>query len=419
MKKGKLRVLWLVLALIVTLPSIPAAADSADNAITLSPYQGDTSKHFQSSFTYYNEIRAMLIGEPTTGKILIEKNSDEPLGIASMTKLMTCYIVKKDIRDGKLDAKKVVTVTPEAAAFNAQSSSNYGLQVGEKLTVERLLMGMMVVSGNDAATMLGQVVGGNEVNFAKRMNAEAQALGMKKTHFVNASGFTVNGKYNTSTARDMFLLASTLIREFPEVQDWAKIKTVDEPERKYKGKSTLTEATVAIPGMTGLKTGVTDEAGYCFTGSFALKSSVDGGAFEAVTVVMGTKSNDARWRTTKELVDLAAGTFSHVPLVDAAKPVKRYAIPSAEEESIVLYPAKSFSVFTYTNQNFDVRYKIDETIKAPTAAEAKFGEISVYRDGKLIKIIDIVSHKPTRKAGLWTRLTRATSDFVRFLSNLF
>ena len=124
-------------------------------------------------------------------------------------------------------------------------------------------------------------------------------------------------------------------------------------------------------------------------------------------------------RTTKELVDLAAGTFSHVPLVDAAKPVKRYAIPSAEEESIVLYPAKSFSVFTYTNQNFDVRYKIDETIKAPTAAEAKFGEISVYRDGKLIKIIDIVSHKPTRKAGLWTRLTRATSDFVRFLSNLF
>ena len=117
--------------------------------------------------------------------------------------------------------------------------------------------------------------------------------------------------------------------------------------------------------MTGLKTGVTDEAGYCFTGSFALKSSVDGGAFEAVTVVMGTKSNDARWRTTKELVDLAAGTFSHVPLVDAAKPVKRYAIPSAEEESIVLYPAKSFSVFTYTNQNFDVRYKIDETIKAP------------------------------------------------------
>ena len=112
MKKGKIRVLWLVLALLVTLPSIPAAADSADNAITLSPYQGDTSKHFQSSFTYYNEIRAMLIGEPTTGKILIEKNSDEPLGIASMTKLMTCYIVKKDIRDGKLDAKKVVTVTP-------------------------------------------------------------------------------------------------------------------------------------------------------------------------------------------------------------------------------------------------------------------------------------------------------------------
>lgn len=420
MKKNSkfVRIICFTLALLFTFTSIPVYADGEEQKVTLSPYQGDSAEQFRSSFSYYDDVEAMLIGEPTTGKILIEKNSEKPLGIASMTKLMTYYLVKKDIAEGKIDPKQTVKISSSAAEFNVAGSSNYGLKAGETRTVEQLLMGMMVVSGNDAAAMLGEILAGSEQACAERMNQEAAALGMRNTHFVNASGFTVNGQYNTASARDMFILAFALLKDFPEVRELAAIKTINEPERQYSGRSTLTEATVDIPGLEGLKTGVTEEAGYCFTGALSLTSSADSIPFEAISVVMGAGSNDSRWRTTKELADLAAGSFSHISLVDAAKPVKRYEMPSAEEESVVLYPASSYSVFTYSHQTFSIRYQFDENKKAPTAAEEKFGEILIYQNGEMIKMIDIVAHKPTTKAGLWTRIKRATKDFAHFVLHL-
>lgn len=423
-KNGKfMRVIWFTLALLLAFTSSLVLADGAEQdgteqKVTLSPYQGDSADAFRSSFSYYDDVDAMLIGEPTTGKILIEKNSEKPLGIASMTKLMTYYLVKKGIADGTIDPQQPVKISPSAAAFNVSGSSNYGLKAGETRTVDQLLKGMMVVSGNDAAAMLGEILAGDERACAERMNQEAEALGMRNTHFVNASGFTVNGQYNTASARDMFILASALLKEFPEVRELAKMKAIDEPERHYSGRSTLTEATVEIPGLEGLKTGVTEEAGYCFTGALSLTSSADSIPFEAITVVMGAGSNDSRWRTTKELADLAAGSFSHLSLVDVAKPVRRYAMPSAEEEAVILYPASSYSVFTYSNQTFSIRYQIDENKKAPTVAEEKFGEILIYQNGEMIKMIDIIAHKPTKKAGLWTRFKRATTDFAHFVLNL-
>lgn len=417
-KKRQIRLIGFVMALLLILTSSPVYAKVDEKAVTISPYQGDTAATFRSMFSYYDDVDAMLIGEPTSGKILIEKNSDKPLGIASMTKLMTYYMVKKGIAEGTIDPKKSVTISPSAAVFNFSASSNYGLVAGEKRTIDQLLMGMMVVSGNDAAAMLGEILAGDERTCAERMNQQAKALGMRNTHFVNASGFTVNGKYNTASARDMFILASALLKEFPEVRELAKIKTINEPERKFVGRSTLSATTVQIPGLEGLKTGMTDEAGYCFTGALSLTSSSDGSAFDAITVVMGARTNDARWRTTKELADLAAGSFSHVSLVDAEKPIQRYDIPSSKEESVILYPASSYSVFTYSNQTFDIRYQIEKNKKAPTAEEGKFGEILIYQNGEMVKTIDIVSHKPTTKAGIFTRMKRATTNFAHFVLNL-
>ncbi|MDD7593470.1 MAG: D-alanyl-D-alanine carboxypeptidase [Peptoniphilaceae bacterium] len=399
-------------------PEVQSTSASSEEEFALSPSQGNTTDAYASSFTYYDDVKIMLIGEPTTGKILLEKNADTAAGIASMSKLMTYWIVKNEIRDGKLQLDQSVVVSPTAAEYNVAGSSNYGLQPGETYSIERLLFGMMTVSGNDAAALLAEAVAGSEAQFAVRMNDEARALGLDKTNFVNASGFTVDGKYNVASARDMFVLASRILKEFPEVKEYAKVQEVLEPERQFSHRSTIAEASVDIPGITGLKTGSTDEAGYCFTGSFDLTSTADGSSFEAVTVVMDAPTPDARWRTTKELVDLAAGSFSHVSVVDAATPVSRMEVRNAEEGSVVLYPAESFSVFTFANKPFEVHYNVTSEVEAPTDAEQKFGEIEVYQDGNKVKTIDIVAHEPTHRVNPLTQVQRGIEGLVSFLTGL-
>lgn len=399
-------------------PAVSGEEADPNATVSLPPFTGNTADAFQKSFTYYQDVKAMLIAEPTTGKILIEKNSDVPMGIASMSKLMTYWIAKKEIREGKRHATELVPVSAYAATFNIAGSSNYGLKQGDQLPLERMLFGMMVVSGNDAATAIAEHLAGSETAFAMRMTEEARALGMEKTTFVNANGFTVDGKYNVSTARDMFLLSAAILRNFPEVKEYAKVDMVREPDRKFEKESTLSKRSVDIPGMTGLKTGSTAEAGNAFAGSFELKSAVDGSPFEAITVVMGASTNDARWRTTKELVDLAAGSFTHVQVVDASVPVERYAMKDAKSGSVVLYPARTLSVFTFANKPFQLQYKIDEKIAAPTPAEQVFGTIHVYQDGVNIAEVPIVAHEPTERVDLWTRVQRSVEGFVGFLMGL-
>ncbi len=386
--------------------------------LSLPPFDGDSADAYRSGFTYYDQIPTMLMGEPTEGRVLMEKGSDTPRAIASLTKLMTYYIVKSEIESGALDPQQMITVSASAAALNVPGNSSYGLVAGEQLSLEQLIFGMMVVSGNDAADQIAQVVSGSEAAFAERMNQTAKELGMTNTTFFNAHGLTENGQYNTASARDLFRLIAEILKRFPEVREFVKTKTVNEPERHFQGTSTLAKTSVDLPGMTGLKTGTTEEAGYCFAGTFELTSSIDSTPFEVVTVVLGADSDDARWRTTKELIDLAAGSFQFHAIVDAAKPVGRYEMPTSDEGSVVLYPSESYSTFTFGESKYDVHTDLMENVKAPTDKEQKFGELSVYQDGQLIKVIDVVAHDATVRASLPTRAMRAVQGFFRFVAGL-
>lgn len=422
--KRKNQIWSLILALLISINLMPfdiGAAEKVggrnDRPLAFPPYKDNLTDN-KSHFSYFDQTKALLVGEMSEGKILFEKNSDTPLGIASMSKLMTYYIVMKDIEAGKIAPNQEVIISAKAAEMNVPGSSNYGLKAGEVMTVEKLLAGMMVVSGNDAACQLAELVAGSEEAFKDRMNREAQELGMSKSNFVNASGFTVDGKYNTASARDMFKLCFHILKEFPQVKDYIKMDHITEPEREYDNKSTIAKATVKIPGITGLKTGVTGEAGFCFAGSFDVKSSLDNSSYEVVSLVMGAPSDDARWRMTKELIDLTAGSFANVKVVDSSLPVERYEIPSSEQGSVILYPAESFSNFTFANKKFDVKYNIFEDIKAPTEAERKFGEITIYEGEKIVKIIDLVSHTPTSKAPFLDRLQRGVESFFNIIMTL-
>lgn len=408
-KKRMKRVKWtgLVLALLMV------------SSMLFPGMRGRAEEDLQEHFSYYSSLKALLVGDPNTGKVLLEKDGETPAGIASMTKLMTYYLVKKDIREGKYSLSTEATISPTAAAFNTAGSSNYGLKAGEKISLENLLKGMMVVSGNDAAIALAEHAGGgSEAGFVQRMNREAKNLGMAHTQFINANGFTVQGKYNVSTAKDMFLLASAIVREFPEVEEYSKLQILDEPERNFKKPSTISESVPGIKGLKGLKTGFTQEAGYCFTGYYSIQSSTKGESFPVISVMMGAPTKEARKRTTMEIVDFVSGSFAPHLIVDEEKPISRYSLPNGEPDSVVLYPKESYRTISYADQQFSVNYELQKGIQAPVKEGQVMGTIHISQDGKELKKIDIVSHQAVEASGLFTRLWRATQNLFTFLFGL-
>lgn len=408
MKKSSRIFLFILSLLLVMQPLSPVMAEDTE------------LPGLEQHFTFFDEVPTMLIGEPTTGKILLEKGIDESYGVASMSKIMTYYIIKEAIANGEIAGSDMVTISESAAYYNNWESSNYGLEVGMQKSVNDLLTALMVVSGNDAAVALAEHLSGTEEAFVQRMNQEAVELGLFESTYVNASGYTaLDGSMNSMSARDLFDLTRIVIEKYPETLDYVHIRVIEEREREYVVDSTIKRYMDGIPGMLGLKTGTTNEAGYGFTGVFDLAQTNASANFDVITIVIGADDSDQRWRTTKELVDFAAGSFSKQQLVDSNIPVSRYEIPTANEGSVVLYPAESFSTITYANTIADIRYEIYDDVKAPTEADQIFGSIYIYQNEEPIKKIDIVAHNETTVASWSVRLQRAFESFFGFLVQLF
>lgn len=379
----------------------------------------ETAESLKNLITYYDDVPVLMIGLAEDNQIIMGKGVDQPRAIASISKLMTYYVAMEAVRAGEISLKDTVTVSAKAAKLNAPGSSNYGLKEKMTMPLEKLLFGMMTVSGNDAACAIAEGVAGSESAFVERMNKAAADLGYGSMHFVNASGLTEENKsYNQSSARDLYSFILTLMKKYPELLDYAQPTLVDEPERDFKKETTLKEFMSGIPGLKGIKTGTSVEAGSCFAGLFQVKSAKMDQTYDIVTIVLGAPINDARWRTTKELVDIAQGSFAPHTVVDGSQPIERLDMPDSREGSVILYPEKSYHVFTYANANFDVSYTIDRTKKAPTAEEEVFGTIHISRDGKPLDEIPIVSHTPTQSAGLWTKFSRGVETFFTFLFGL-
>lgn len=379
----------------------------------------ETARSLKKFFTYYDEVPIMLIGTVDHPDVVMGKNIDKPAGIASMTKLMTYYLAKEDISSGKVNLEDEVKISEEAAELNKAGYSNYGLEAGDKMPLSQLIYGMMTVSGNDAAMAIAEYLGGSEKAFVKRMNKTAQELGLKSMHFVNASGITFeNGKYNQSSARDLYRFSLKLIKKYPEIKDFSEVKQVEEEDRDYSHPSTFYQYMKDIPGLKGLKTGNSKEAGHCFAGWFDIHSEVTDSDYELITILMGAPSNDARWRTSLEMVETAAGSFANLKLVDEDKPVDKYEIPGSREGAVDLYPAQSFTIFSYTNADYEVHYEIEPGIEAPSKAGQEFGKISVLKDGELIKEIPVVAEEGTDQESFMQRLSQSLERFMNFLSSL-
>src|SRR5580698_4150390 len=215
-----------------------------------------------------------------SGKVLADRNADVRMEPASLTKLMTCYVVFHALKTGTLKLDEMVTIS--AHAWHAEGSRTF-VQVGSQVPAEVLIKGMIVQSGNDATIALAERVGGTEPAFAQLMNEYAKRLGMKATNFENSDGLPSPNHY--TTARDMTILANALITEFPEYYQWYSLREFTWNNITQHNRNGLL---LRDPTVDGIKTGHTDSAGYC------LITSAKRDGMRLISVVMGSSSIKAR-----------------------------------------------------------------------------------------------------------------------------
>src|ERR1700674_2056461 len=253
--------------------------------------------------------KAWMVGDLTSEQVLVAEKSDERVEPASLTKLMTAYLVFAALRDGKLSLEQQVRVSEKA--WRAPGSRMF-IQPGRPVIADELIRGMIIQSGNDACIALAEAIAGDEEVFVQMMNREAARLGMKNSHFMNASGLPDAQHY--TTAQDLYLLTAALIRDFPDLygqyysQKEFRYNNISQPNRN--------RLLWIDPSVDGVKTGHTEAAGYC------LIATAKRGERRLLSVLLGSSSEAARAQESQKLLNWGYQFFDSVKLHAAGQPVK-------------------------------------------------------------------------------------------------
>ena len=350
-------------------------------------------------FGIEKKTTASLIGDANSGALFIAENIDEALPIASISKLMTFLLVKEKIAEGKFKLEDKVKVSVTASS---EEGSSLDLKAGEEISVKDLLDGLMIVSGNDAAVALAELVGETESKFVTMMNDKASELGLKNATFINASGLTKNGQDNKMSTRDIFTLSKTIIEKYPEVLEYAKTTVLEQPSRNFKKESTI-PLVGEVEGVDGLKTGHTDEAGYCLVSTMKIKKGES--EFRIISVLMGAKTKADRAQYMKDMLNYAKQNIETRKLIDIEKFTKKVDVKSASNGYVELVPKEDIERVSMKGINYTTEVNIGE-VKLPLKKGDKVGEILIKNSNEVIATVDLVAKEDYSKAGLLSRTVR-------------
>ena len=350
-------------------------------------------------FGIEKKTTASLIGDANSGALFIAENIDEALPIASISKLMTFFLVKEKIAEGKFKLEDKVKVSVTASS---EEGSSLDLKAGEEISVKDLLDGLMIVSGNDAAVALAELVGETESKFVTMMNDKASELGLKNATFTNASGLTKNGQDNKMSTRDIFTLSKTIIEKYPEVLEYAKTTVLEQPSRNFKKESTI-PLVGEVEGVDGLKTGHTDEAGYCLVSTMKIKKGES--EFRIISVLMGAKTKADRAQYMKDMLNYAKQNIETRKLIDIEKFTKKVDVQSASNGYVELVPKEDIERVSMKGINYTTEVNVGE-VKLPLKKGDKVGEILIKNSNEVIATVDLVAKEDYSKAGLLSRTVR-------------
>jgi D-alanyl-D-alanine carboxypeptidase (penicillin-binding protein 5/6) len=338
------------------------------------------------------DARAYIVVDYRTDKILAAKDAVARMEPASLTKLMTAYIVFQELAAGKLKLDEQVTVSEHA--WRSEGSRTF-IELGKPVSVEDLILGMIVQSGNDATIALAERIAGTEETFAQLMNANAKRLGMVGSHFENSSGLPSPQHY--TTARDLSLLANAMIREYPQYYKWFSVREFQHNGIKQQNRNGLLEKD---PTVDGLKTGHTDSAGFCLVTS-ALRNGM-----RLVSVVMGSASMKARENASAALLNYGFTFYDTLLAVKGGAVLATARVWKGQNASVDLGIKDDFYITVPRGQADSVKTATDvqPRLIAPLALDANLGTLRVFAGGETLATMPLHPLKSVAAGGWWRRL---------------
>lgn len=343
------------------------------------------------------EATAYILVDATSGAVLAEHNADMPLPPASLTKMMTAYVLASEVEAGRVSQDDMVVVSENAWSQNPvfAGSSLMWIEPGKDVSIQDLERGIVISSGNDATVAVAEHLAGSEAVFSEMMNTQAQALGMKDSYFVNSHGLP--DPNHVVTARDLATLAGAMIRDFP-----GHYAIYKEPEftynniRQYNRNSLLGED----PSVDGLKTGHTKEAGYC------LVASAKRGGMRLISVVMGTKSSKARKNETRSLLNYGFRFFETVEVFGPTQELDNPRVWKGQQDTVAvgLIDETVLTLPRGKSKNLVTTVTVQPELVAPLAVGDPVGTVTLSIEGHTVFESPVVALVAVEPGGFFSRL---------------
>lgn len=350
---------------------------------------------------------AYVLMDYNTGEVLAQKNASQALPPASLTKMMTSYIIEQRLASGDLTEDEPVLMSENAWCRGSSSQSCMYVPVNKTASVIDMLRGIIIQSGNDASKAMAEHIAGSEAAFSTLMNEQAQQLGMKNTHFVNATGMPDVG--HEASAIDLAILAHAIIKNSGQYYSIYAEKEFTYNNITQGNRNALL---ATDPTVDGLKTGHTNAAGYCLVAS----SNRDG--MRLISVIMGTKSQQARADQSRELLNWGYGHFTTVTKAPTGQFISKLPVWFGEAKEIELATADHLQVLTRKTEKNAISTVINlpDTVEAPIKKGQEIGQMMAVINGKTVASVPIVATSDVAQSGL---ISRIWQHVVRWAQNLF
>ncbi len=364
------------------------------------------TSRIQSLVPHAPELNAkgFVLMDMDSGQIIAAKNSNQRMQPASLTKLMTLYVTFGALKEGQIHLNDKVYISTKA--WHTGGSRMF-LKQGSRVSVQQLIQGIIVASGNDACVAIAEFIAGNEKTFTELMNQTAKQLGMNNSHFVDSTGMPNNDHY--STPQDLAVLTQALIRDFPEYyhffsQKWLRYNNIKQPNRN--------RLLWYDHSVDGLKTGHTDSAGYC------LIASAKRNDMRLISVVMDTPSDHSRAHESAALLNYGFRFYDTYPLFKAHQSITHLRVWYGKQKYMNFGLATPLTLIVPKGQYKSLKAKINmpQRLVAPINKNKPYGNVVVSLNGQQIAVQPLVALKDDQRAGLWTRFWDSISLFFK---NLF
>ncbi|MFD2214164.1 D-alanyl-D-alanine carboxypeptidase family protein [Metabacillus endolithicus] len=353
-----------------------------------------------------DKAKSAVLIERDTGTILYDKNSDEKLPPASMTKIMTMLLIMESLDKDQITWDEKVRTSEYAASMGG---SQIFLEPGEEMTVEQMLKGIAIGSGNDASVAMAEKIAGSVDEFVNMMNKKVEELGLKNTHFKNPTGLPEADHY--SSAHDMALMAKELLK-YEEITNFTG-KYEDYLREGTDKKFWLVNTNRLVkfyPGVDGVKTGFTNEAKYCLTAT-AKKDNM-----RVIAVVFGADTPKDRNAQVMKMLDYAFSQYQTHPLFEKDHVLTKTKVSKGSEKEVNVMTSEPISVLTKKGEKVDdVEQEIvmKKDIKAPVKKGDELGALQLLKDGKVIAESELIAEKDIDEAGWWTLFKRVMGNFTK------